>query len=395
MGALVRLRGGDRGLPDGDRDRARRSGDRERLLVRRESENGGLDYQTIQYDAEGNELWSRRIERESYYGHFWWIPISPAIVADSAGNVYLTGSIGPEGAAELLLVKYDVDGDELVHQRLPQYAEGRDIVLDDQDRVYVSAPLLSGDRYRATVVAFAPDGSVRWQTSTDEAQFVMPAGLSLAGGKLGGPRHRRPHRAGAVRRHALVGARPRRRDPLAGGRAGAWAGPTRSAAPATTSIALVPAWPWGPRVRSTWAAAASRAFSTSPWSTASSSSRRTAPSTGRAASSRQVTTSRVRVPWRWVCRSPAARTWRVRLDYRELRPGGHRGLDPVAPVTGYAGGRASRSCRFHRRCLRARSCRGRVEPIGRPAAEIRAGRRRRLVETVRRTGGRQRRSRWP
>ena len=147
-------------------------------------ENGGLDYQTIQYDAQGNELWSRRIERETYYGHFWWVPISPAIAADSAGNVYLTGSIGPEGAAELLLVKYGVDGDELVHQRLPQYAEGRDIVVDDLDRVYVSAPLLSGDRYRGTVVAFAPDGSVRWQTSTADAAFLMTAGLSLGAGNL-------------------------------------------------------------------------------------------------------------------------------------------------------------------------------------------------------------------
>ncbi len=147
-------------------------------------DGAGLDYQTIQYDAQGNELWSRRIERETYWGHFWWVPISPAIAADSAGNVYLTGSIGPEGAAELLLVKYDVDGNEAVRQRLPQYAEGRDIVLDDQDRAYVSAPLLSGDRYRATVIAFTADGSVRWQTSTDEARYVMPAGLSLGAGSL-------------------------------------------------------------------------------------------------------------------------------------------------------------------------------------------------------------------
>jgi hypothetical protein len=147
-------------------------------------EEGGLDYHTIQYDADGNELWSGRIERETYFGHFWWNPISPALATDSAGHVYLTGSVGPEGAAELILVKYDVDGDELFRQRLPQYAEGRTVVLDDQDRPFVTAPVLSGDLRLATVVAFDTDGSVRWQTSTEEAYYVMPSSLSLRGGQL-------------------------------------------------------------------------------------------------------------------------------------------------------------------------------------------------------------------
>ena len=123
----------------------------------------GVDYHTIQYDAQGTSCWSDRIERKQF-GQFWWTPIPP-VRADSTGNVYLTG-FGRTGEAppSSLLVKYDGDGDELVHQRLPRYAEGRDIVLDDRGPgVRLGAGSGTAIASVPLSFAFAPDGSARWR----------------------------------------------------------------------------------------------------------------------------------------------------------------------------------------------------------------------------------------
>ena len=142
----------------------------------------GADYYTIQYDAQGSELWHARVERQSAFGGFSWTPL-PAIASDSNGNVYLTGSVGPQEAPELLLAKYASDGAQLADTHLPANTEGRRVVVvEPDDRVYVAAWQSQGELFGAKVVAFDLDGVPLWEESPSPPFFTVPGGLAARQG---------------------------------------------------------------------------------------------------------------------------------------------------------------------------------------------------------------------
>lgn len=89
------------------------------------------DYVTIKYDADGNELWTKRYDRQ---GHSEG---ASSIAVDVSGNVYVTGNSGT--------IKYDVDGKQLwATSSICPYYPSSDIALDTSSDVYVCGAT-SGD----------------------------------------------------------------------------------------------------------------------------------------------------------------------------------------------------------------------------------------------------------
>jgi len=88
---------------------------------------GGIDYATIKYDSEGNQLW---VARYSSSG-------GKAIVVDSLGNSYVTG-----GRGDISTLKYDTDGNQVWVARydgeLNYNDEAYAIALDAQGDVHVA-----------------------------------------------------------------------------------------------------------------------------------------------------------------------------------------------------------------------------------------------------------------
>ena len=92
------------------------------------------DYATIKYDSDGHELWAA-----IYNGPGNDSDDASAIVVDSGGNVYVTGSsIGLAAEAEYATIKYDSNGNELWVARHNGPGRSKALVIDSDDNVYVT-----------------------------------------------------------------------------------------------------------------------------------------------------------------------------------------------------------------------------------------------------------------
>jgi len=122
-----------------------------------------LDYLTVKYDADGNELWSVRydgpVDQEDH---------AVAVRVDSAGSVYVTGSSRGDGTqSDYATVKYDADGNELWVARYDGPGSGEDtaaaLVLDPAGNVYVTgASDDSSTGLDYATVKYDNDGNQLW-----------------------------------------------------------------------------------------------------------------------------------------------------------------------------------------------------------------------------------------
>ncbi len=122
-------------------------------------------FATVKYDAQGNELWSRR--RASTNGS----DFAGALAVDSSGNVVVIGtSVRVEGGQEArvwLTVKYDPNGTELwsMEYRGPgrRFEEPRSLVVDPAGNIYVagSSDGITYDGHFATI-KYSPGGQQLW-----------------------------------------------------------------------------------------------------------------------------------------------------------------------------------------------------------------------------------------
>jgi|GEM_PF-1018291 len=96
------------------------------------------DYATLKYDSNGNQLWVAR-----YDGPASAHDEAKAIVVDSSGNAYVTGtSAGNGGSQDYATVKYDSNGNQLWVARYDGPGSGDDsanaLALDSSGNVYVT-----------------------------------------------------------------------------------------------------------------------------------------------------------------------------------------------------------------------------------------------------------------
>ena len=96
-----------------------------------------LDYATIKYDPEGNQLWVRRYDG-GYTDDF-----ATSIAVDDPGNVYITGgSIGDGTGFDYTTIKYDPDSTQIWVQRYNGTGNRDDnanaVAVDEFGHVYVT-----------------------------------------------------------------------------------------------------------------------------------------------------------------------------------------------------------------------------------------------------------------
>lgn len=156
----------------------------------------GMDFTTVKYGADGQLLWVRR-----YDGPAGGLDEANAIALDGAGNVYVTGrSQGTTTDMDYATVKYDSDGNQLWVRRhdgpVAGYDEARAIAVDRSGCVYVTGSSTgSGTRADYATVKYSSGGEELWvqrydgpASRLDEAVAVatdMLGGVYVTGGSLG------------------------------------------------------------------------------------------------------------------------------------------------------------------------------------------------------------------
>ena len=115
-----------------------------------------VDYATIKYDSDGNELWVSR-----YNGPTNGDDEAYAIAIDYSGNIYVTG----ESEGEIATIKYSNSGNELWAARYNQ-GRGVDIAVDDLGNVYVTGPTIPGgipiDDSDYATIKYDGNGTQQW-----------------------------------------------------------------------------------------------------------------------------------------------------------------------------------------------------------------------------------------
>jgi uncharacterized delta-60 repeat protein len=121
-----------------------------------------LDYATIKYSPDGNQLWVRR-----YNGPGNNIDIPWELAVDSSGNVYVTGYTSTSGSNyDYATIKYNTDGSELWVERYNSpWNEGDQataLAVDNSGNVYVTGRSDTGTSADYATVKYNPDGNQIW-----------------------------------------------------------------------------------------------------------------------------------------------------------------------------------------------------------------------------------------
>jgi hypothetical protein len=153
------------------------------------SAEGGIDYATVKYDSNGNQLWAARYN-SGYDSPF-------AIAVDNAGNVCVTGesSRGDPKNYDYATVKYDANGNQLWAERYDGYFSGDDhavaLALDQAGNVYVTGysegfyfgPF--GIFYDYVTIKYDPDGHRLWTARYDSPNGDPDVPSAIAVDKAG------------------------------------------------------------------------------------------------------------------------------------------------------------------------------------------------------------------
>lgn len=121
-----------------------------------------FDYATIKYDPNGNELWVAR-----YNGPANGKDKAEDLAVDYFGNVYVTGYSDDENERyDYATVKYDPNGSEMWVARYDgwnnSYDYGRAVVIDSVGYVYVTGTAQESEHAACTTIKYTPDGNQLW-----------------------------------------------------------------------------------------------------------------------------------------------------------------------------------------------------------------------------------------
>jgi hypothetical protein len=156
------------------------------------TETGPKDYAVVKYNSAGVQQWAARF---SSIGN----SIPSAIVADGAGNVYVTGASESTGTySDILTVKYNASGVEQWHDRYSSAGDcidqGRSVCIDSSGNVAVCGVTSSvATSYDWVVIGYTSGGARRFVTprtsaggNPDEANCIIadPQGNYYVAGRL-------------------------------------------------------------------------------------------------------------------------------------------------------------------------------------------------------------------
>jgi len=116
----------------------------------------GADYATIKYDRDGNELWVSRYDGPAHRDD-----VGASLVLDNESNVYVTGwSYGVGTELDYATVKYDSDGNEVWVMRYDgpphQNDAARAMAIDPKGNVYVTGHSPDFSTMDYTTVKYSP-----------------------------------------------------------------------------------------------------------------------------------------------------------------------------------------------------------------------------------------------
>jgi len=126
----------------------------------------GYDYVTIKYDTGGAELW-----KVTYNGPNNTDDGATAIAVDPTGNIYVTGkSTGTASGIDYLTIKYDNNGNQIWASRYNGTGNGDDIAtqlkLDLSGNIYVTGYSTGeGSGYDYLTIKYDSNGGEVWTTS--------------------------------------------------------------------------------------------------------------------------------------------------------------------------------------------------------------------------------------
>jgi uncharacterized delta-60 repeat protein len=123
------------------------------------------DYATLKYNTDGDLLWVRRYQDPGTLNHD---AAAVDVDVDEAGNVYVTGYSGDDGArVDYATVKYNTNGDELWVRRYDGSAGTNDhafaIAVDPTGDVFVTGEANgSGTEQDIVTIKYHPNGDTAW-----------------------------------------------------------------------------------------------------------------------------------------------------------------------------------------------------------------------------------------
>ncbi len=140
-----------------------------------------MNYVTIKYDSEGNEVWVVLYDGPAHVND-----VAYALAVDVEGNVYVSGfSYGVGTGADYATIKYDRDGNELWVSRYdgPAHRDdvGASLVLDNESNVYVTGWSYGvGTELDYATVKYDSDGNEVWVMRYDGPPHQNDAARAMA-----------------------------------------------------------------------------------------------------------------------------------------------------------------------------------------------------------------------
>lgn len=128
--------------------------------------NGNKDIQTVKIDNGFTLAWVRNFDGEGIED------MGKAIGADNMGNVYITGHTHKaNGGSDYITIKYNANGDVLWQQRYRARknewkAEATKLAVTGDGGVIVVGTIFDGQKTNIMTIKYNPDGKLEWERNT-------------------------------------------------------------------------------------------------------------------------------------------------------------------------------------------------------------------------------------